>query len=159
LTLYSVAKWCCNMHSLGVLIGVSRHRGDGPRGDLQDDRSLQEGYNCVAPPQQYEGWGLQRAVRERAKCAFECASTKHLVLGVRSRGSLTNKVFEQININRQHDNATDVGPSSHDGNGYVTAAAEMLAAMATAKTAAMATMTTMMAAVAVDDNVGNIKIW
>jgi hypothetical protein len=89
---------------------------------------------------------------------FKCASTKHLVLGVRSRGSLANKAFERINVDRQHDNATDAGPSSHDGNGYVTAAAEMLAAMATATTTTTTTMT-MKAAWAVDDNVGNIKIW
>jgi hypothetical protein len=76
---------------------------------------------------------------------------------VRSRGSLANEAFEQIDINCQHDDATDAGPSSHDGNGYVTAVAEMLAAMATAKTAAMATTTTTTAAVAVDDDVGNIK--
>jgi hypothetical protein len=84
---------------------------------------------------------------------FEFASRKHLVFGVRSRGSLANEVFERINIDRQHDNATDAGPLLHDGNGYVTAAAEMLAAMVTATT--MTTMT--MAAWAVDDNVGNIK--
>ncbi len=85
---------------------------------------------------------------------FECASTKHLVLGVRSRGSLANEAFEQINVHRQHDDATDVGPSSHDGNGYVTAAAKMLAAMAMATTTTATT-----AAWAVDDDVGNIKIW
>jgi hypothetical protein len=73
---------------------------------------------------------------------------------VRSRGSLANKAFERIDVDRQHDDTTDAGPLSHDGNGYVTAAAEMLAAMATATTT-----TTTVAAWAVDDDVGNIKIW
>jgi hypothetical protein len=66
---------------------------------------------------------------------------------VRSRGSLANEAFERIDIDRQHEDATDAGQSSHDGNGYVTAAAEMLAAMATAKAAATATTTTTTAAV------------
>jgi hypothetical protein len=74
---------------------------------------------------------------------------------VRSRGSLANKAFERIDVNRQHDDATDAGPLSHDGNGYVTAAAEMLAAMATATT----TTATTTVAWAVKDDVGNIKIW
>jgi hypothetical protein len=79
---------------------------------------------------------------------------KHLVLGVRSRGSLANKAFERIDVDRQHDDSTDVGLLLHDNNGNVTAAVEMLAAMA------MATMTTTTtAAWAVDNDVGNIKIW
>ncbi len=77
---------------------------------------------------------------------------------MRSRGSLANEAFEQMDINHQHDNVTDVGPLLHDGNSYVTAVAEMLAAVATAKMAAKA-MTTTTAAVAVNNNVGNIKIW
>jgi hypothetical protein len=109
----------------------------------------------VAPPRRCERRGLRRALRERAEFAFECALTKHLVLGVRSRGSLANEAFERIDVDRQHDDATDAGPSSHDGNGYVTAAAEKLAAMATART----TTTTTTAAWAVDDDMGNIKIW
>ncbi len=73
---------------------------------------------------------------------------------MRSRGSLANEAFKRIDVDRQHDDATDVGPSSHDGNGYMTAAAEMLAAMAKATTT-----TTTTVAWAVDDDVGNIKIW
>jgi hypothetical protein len=49
---------------------------------------------------------------------------------VRSRGSLPNKAFKRINVDRQHDNATDAGPLSHDRNGYMTVAAKMLAAVA-----------------------------
>jgi hypothetical protein len=49
-TLYSVAKWCRNVRSPGVLVGVGGRWGDGPGGDLRDDRSLQEGYHRVAPP-------------------------------------------------------------------------------------------------------------
>jgi len=63
-----------------------------------------------------------------------------------------------MDINHQHDDTTDVGPLLHDGNSYVKAVAEMLAAVATAKMAAKA-MTTTTAAVAVNNNVGNIKIW
>ncbi len=142
------------MRSLGVLVGIGGRRGDGPGGDLWDDRSLQEGYNRVAPPRQCKQWGLQHALQERAKFAFECASTKHLILGVRSRGSLANKAFERIDVNCQHEDATDTGPSLHDGNGYVRAAAEMLKATVTATT-----MTTMTEAWAANDDVGNIKIW
>ncbi len=90
---------------------------------------------------------------------FECASTKHLVHGVRSRGSLANEAFKQMDINHQHDDATDAGPLLHDGNGYVTAAAELLAAVATAKIVAKAMTTTTTAAVVVNNDVGNIKIW
>ncbi len=74
---------------------------------------------------------------------------------MRSRGSLANKAFEWIDVDHQHDNMTDAGPSSYDGNSYVTAVAEMLAAIAMATT--RTTMTT--AAWAVDDYMGNIKIW
>ena len=42
---------------------------------------------------------------------------EHLILGGRSRGSLANKAFKRINVDRQHDNATDTGPLLHDGNG------------------------------------------
>jgi hypothetical protein len=78
---------------------------------------------------------------------------------VRSRGSLANEAFKQMDINHQHDDATDVGPLLHDGNSNVTAVAEMLAAVATAKMAATAMTTTTTAAVAVNNDVGNIKIW
>ena len=78
---------------------------------------------------------------------------------MRSRGSLANETFEQMDIDHQHDGAIDVGPLLHDGNSYMTAVAEMLAAVATAKMAATAMTTTTTAAVAVNDNVGNIKIW
>jgi hypothetical protein len=73
---------------------------------------------------------------------------------MRSRGSLANKAVKQINVDHQHDEATDTGPLLHDGNGYMTAVAEILAAMATAMTT-----TTTTAAWAVDDDVGNMKIW